>query len=81
MGRGKEVGHGWNIWQTDTEKRNKRGGIHQERDGDNGHNQTTVAFLGWWAMLPASEQTGIRTSVHACRVCLLKCLTLLWCAT
>ena len=38
--------------------RNKRDGIHQERDGEDGHRQTTVAFLGRWPMLPgpASKQ-------------------------
>ena len=37
-------------------KRNKIDGIHQERDGEKGHRQTTVAILGWWPMLPVSKQ-------------------------
>ncbi|KAK2154978.1 hypothetical protein NP493_2120g00003 [Ridgeia piscesae] len=45
QGRGEEVGHetpGKEI-QRD---RNKRDGIHQEGDGEGGHGQKTVAFLG-----------------------------------
>ena len=39
-------------------KGNKRDGLHQERDGEDGHGhgQKTVAFLGRWPMLPASKQ-------------------------
>ena len=36
-------------------KGNKRDGIHQERDGEDGHGQTTMTFLGRWPMLPASK--------------------------
>ena len=45
-----------NTWQRDTEKRNKGDGIRQERNGEDGHGQKTVAFLGRWPMLPASKQ-------------------------
>ena len=34
----------------------KRDGIHQERDGEDGHGQKTVVFLGRWPMLPVSKQ-------------------------
>ena len=44
-------------------KRNKRDGIHQERDGENGHRQKTVAFLGRWSIFP-NEQTGISKLSH-----------------
>ena len=37
-------------------KRNEGDGIHQERNGEDGHGQKTVAFLGRWPMLPASNQ-------------------------
>ena len=37
-------------------KRNEGDGIHQERNGEDGHGQKTVAFLGRWPMLPASKQ-------------------------
>ena len=37
-------------------KRNKRDGLHQESDGEDGRGQKTVTFLGWWPMLPASKQ-------------------------
>ena len=31
-------------------------GVHQERDGEDGHKLTTVAFPGQWSMLPGSKQ-------------------------
>ena len=37
-------------------KRNKGDGLHLERDGDDGHGQKTVAFVGRWPMLPVSEK-------------------------
>ena len=38
---------------------NKRDGIHQERDGEDGHGQKTVAFFGRWPILPASKQAPV----------------------
>ena len=37
-------------------KENKRDGLHQERYGEDGHGQKTVAFLGRWPMFPACKQ-------------------------
>ena len=32
-------------------KRYEEGEIHQERDGEDGPKQATVAFIDWWPML------------------------------
>ena len=40
-------------------KRNEGDGIHQERNGEDGHGQKTVAFLGRWTMLLASKQAYV----------------------
>ena len=44
-----------NTWQRHR-KGNKGDGIHQERDGEDGHGQKTVAFLGRWPMFPVTKQ-------------------------
>ena len=44
-------------------KGNKRDGIHQERDGEDGHGQKTVAFIGRWLMLPASKKAQVSKSL------------------
>ena len=51
----KRRGRPRNTWQRDKRhrKRNKRDGIHDESNGEDGHGQKTVAFLGRWPMLPA----------------------------
>ena len=53
QGRDEEVGHetpGKETWKK------KGDGIHQERNGEDGHGQKTVAFLSRWPKLPASKQ-------------------------
>ena len=45
-------------------KRNEGDGIHQERNGEDGHGQKTVAFLSRWPMLPASKQAKVSKSPH-----------------
>ena len=49
-----EVGH--ETPGKETRKKNEGDGIHQERNGEDGHGQKTVAFLGRWPMLPTSKQ-------------------------
>ena len=69
--RGEEEGHETPCKKRHG-KRNKGDGIHQERDGEDGHGQTTVAFLGRrstvdgrrstvdgrWSMVPARKQAS-----------------------
>ena len=52
--RDEEVGH--ETPGKETRKKNEGYGIHQERNGEDGHGQKTVAFLDRWPMLPASKQ-------------------------
>ena len=53
QGRGEEVGH--ETPGRDTERETKEMS-YTRRDGEDGHGQKTVAFLGRWPMLPASKQ-------------------------
>ena len=45
-------------------KRNKGNGIGYERDEEDGHKQTTVAFLGRWLMLSENKHAYISEVFH-----------------